>query len=145
MSYPNVEPPPAIDGEAVGELEGTGRWRLQQNSDETLVTYYWDVRTTGLVFNLLAPLAWPGPPPDAEPRKAEPSSPGVRCATRTTCPRPPPSGATASSWWRPTASPPSTSSSPWGSPTKASSSLSSPPSGSRPRPPSSPTTSCAWP
>ena len=52
-----VKAPTELDGRAVGELEGTGRWRLTAEGDETLVRYFWDVRTTRWWMNLLAPLA----------------------------------------------------------------------------------------
>jgi hypothetical protein len=54
-----VTPPTDLEGRAVGELEGTGRWRLTAEGEETLVQYFWDVRTTRWWMNLLAPLARP--------------------------------------------------------------------------------------
>jgi len=54
-----VEPPCVLDAVAVGELEGTGRWRLTQADDGTIVTYAWDVRTTQWWMNVLAPVARP--------------------------------------------------------------------------------------
>jgi hypothetical protein len=48
-----------IEGEAVGELSGTGRWRFAQEGEATRVRYEWDVRTTKPWMNLLAPLARP--------------------------------------------------------------------------------------
>jgi uncharacterized protein YndB with AHSA1/START domain len=58
-----VEPPHLLEGNAVGELEGTGRWRLfEQRSGETRVTavlYEWNVSTTKAWMNLLAPIARP--------------------------------------------------------------------------------------
>ena len=41
----------------MGELEGTGRWRLHTENDETVVRYMWEVRTTRRRMNLLAPIA----------------------------------------------------------------------------------------
>lgn len=41
----------------MGELKGTGRWRLHTESDETVVRYMWEVRTTRRRMNLLAPIA----------------------------------------------------------------------------------------
>lgn len=55
----HVRPPSELDGRAVGELEGTGRWRLTAEGDETLVQYFWDVHTTRWWMNLLAPIARP--------------------------------------------------------------------------------------
>ncbi len=58
-----VEPPHLLEGDAAGELEGTGRWRLfEQRSGETPVTavlYEWNVATTKAWMNLLAPIARP--------------------------------------------------------------------------------------
>lgn len=59
MTTTHVRPPHELDGRAVGELEGTGRWRLTAEGDETRVTYFWDVRTTRWWMNLLAPIARP--------------------------------------------------------------------------------------
>ena len=59
MTTTHVRPPTELDGQAVGELDGTGRWRLRQDGDTTLVQYYWDVRTTRWWMNLLAPVARP--------------------------------------------------------------------------------------
>lgn len=54
-----VEEPSLMEGEAHGELEGTGRWRLTADDGGTLVVYEWDVRTTKRWMNLLGPLARP--------------------------------------------------------------------------------------
>jgi hypothetical protein len=43
----------------VGELEGTGRWRLFEQDGVTAVLYEWNVRTTRRWMNLLAPVARP--------------------------------------------------------------------------------------
>jgi hypothetical protein len=59
MTTTSVRAPFELDGRAVGELEGTGRWRLSQEGDVTLVQYFWDVRTTRWFMNLLAPIARP--------------------------------------------------------------------------------------
>ncbi len=53
----HIAPPHELDGRAVGELEGTGRWRLTAQDRGTLVRYYWDVRTTRRWMNVLAPVA----------------------------------------------------------------------------------------
>jgi hypothetical protein len=54
-----VQPPSALEAEATGELEGTGRWALTCADGGTLVRYYWDIRTTRRWMNLLAPVARP--------------------------------------------------------------------------------------
>ena len=55
----HVERPYLMQGSAVGELTGTGRWRLFHHGGVTAVTYEWNVRTTKAWMNLLAPLARP--------------------------------------------------------------------------------------
>ncbi len=55
----HVQPPFELDGRATGELEGTGRWRLTAEGDDTLVHYVWQVSTTRWWMNLLAPAARP--------------------------------------------------------------------------------------
>jgi uncharacterized protein YndB with AHSA1/START domain len=59
MRTTRVERPHALEGEASGELEGSGRWRLFERDDTTAVLYEWDVGTTRRWMNLLAPLARP--------------------------------------------------------------------------------------
>jgi hypothetical protein len=59
MRLTRVEPPTLIEGEAVGELTGTGRWRLAHDAGVTEVRYDWNVRTTKPWMNLLAPVARP--------------------------------------------------------------------------------------
>jgi hypothetical protein len=54
-----VERPHLLEGEATGELAGTGRWRLFEGAGATVALYEWDVRTTRPWMNLLAPLARP--------------------------------------------------------------------------------------
>jgi hypothetical protein len=54
-----VDKPTLMEGDAVGELTGTGRWRLFHSDGLTAVTYEWDVRTTKAWMNALAPLARP--------------------------------------------------------------------------------------
>jgi hypothetical protein len=54
-----LEPPSFMEGDAAGELEGTGRWRLFEQDGVTAVLYEWDVRTAKPWMNLLAPLARP--------------------------------------------------------------------------------------
>lgn len=59
MRTSKVERPWLMEGEAVGELAGTGRWRLFEEEGLTAVLYEWDVRTTKPWMNLLAPVARP--------------------------------------------------------------------------------------
>lgn len=54
-----VEAPAYMAGRAVGELEGTGAWRLSEHRGVTTVTYEWRVATTVPWMNLLAPIAAP--------------------------------------------------------------------------------------
>ena len=53
------ERPHLLQGEASGELAGTGTWRLAEGGGLTTVLYEWEVRTTRPWMNLLAPLARP--------------------------------------------------------------------------------------
>jgi hypothetical protein len=48
-----------MEGDASGELEGTGVWRLFEQGGMTAVVYDWNVRTTRRWMNVLAPLARP--------------------------------------------------------------------------------------
>jgi uncharacterized protein YndB with AHSA1/START domain len=54
-----VERPHLMEGEAVGELSGVGRWRLYEDEGATAVLYEWNVATTRPWMNLLAPVARP--------------------------------------------------------------------------------------
>jgi len=54
-----VERPHLIEGRAVGELSGVGRWRLYEDDGVTAVLYEWNVATTKAWMNLLAPVARP--------------------------------------------------------------------------------------
>jgi len=54
-----VEPPHLLEGDAVGELTGVGRWRLYEQQGVTAVLYEWDVHTTKAWMNLMAPVARP--------------------------------------------------------------------------------------
>jgi hypothetical protein len=54
-----VERPHLIEGHAVGELTGVGRWRLFERDGLTAVLYEWNVSTTRRWMNLLAPVARP--------------------------------------------------------------------------------------
>lgn len=53
-----VERPYVIEGQATGELEGRGVWRLFEGPG-TAVVYDWRVRTTAGWMNLLGPVARP--------------------------------------------------------------------------------------
>lgn len=54
-----VERPLLLEGEASGDLQGTGRWRLFEEDRITAVLYEWRVRTTKRWMNLISPLAAP--------------------------------------------------------------------------------------
>jgi uncharacterized protein YndB with AHSA1/START domain len=54
-----VDRPHRLEGEATGELEGTGRWRLFASDTATAVLYEWNVQTTRAWMNRLAPVARP--------------------------------------------------------------------------------------
>jgi len=53
-----VERPHLIEGNATGELEGVGTWRLFEGLG-TAVVYDWRVRTTQAWMNVLGPVARP--------------------------------------------------------------------------------------
>ena len=59
MKTIRVEPPTLLEGIAIGELQGRGRWQLSTESSETIVRYDWNVETTKRWMNLLAPIARP--------------------------------------------------------------------------------------
>lgn len=59
MRTTRVERPSVLEGAAVGELDGTGRWTLTAIPEGTEVRYDWKVRTTKPWMNLLAPIARP--------------------------------------------------------------------------------------
>ena len=54
-----VERPYLLEGEADGELAGTGVWRVFEQDGVTAVVYDWNVRTTAAWMNLFAPVARP--------------------------------------------------------------------------------------
>jgi hypothetical protein len=54
-----VEHPHLLEGHAVGGLEGIGRWRLYEQGGVTAVLYEWNVKTTKLWMNRMAPLLRP--------------------------------------------------------------------------------------
>jgi uncharacterized protein YndB with AHSA1/START domain len=59
MRTTRVEPPRLLEGVAVGELDGTGRWTLTPLDGGTEVRYDWRVKTTKAWMNLLTPIARP--------------------------------------------------------------------------------------
>jgi uncharacterized protein YndB with AHSA1/START domain len=54
-----VERPHLMEGDAVGELAGVGRWRLFERDGRTAALYEWNVATTRPWMNLVAPVARP--------------------------------------------------------------------------------------
>ena len=54
-----VERPFLLEGDASGELQGKGIWRLFEQDGVTAVVYEWNVSTTKWWMNMLAPLARP--------------------------------------------------------------------------------------
>ena len=50
-----VEHPHLLEGHAVGELEGVGRWRFYERDGVTAVLYEWNVATTKPWMNAMAP------------------------------------------------------------------------------------------
>lgn len=54
-----IEPMLAIEGNARGDLEGTGRWYFSSEGAVSVVRYEWQVRSTRWWMNLIAPLARP--------------------------------------------------------------------------------------
>ncbi len=62
LTTTRVSKPYLLEGQAEGELAGTGRWRLFEEDGERPVTaavYEWNVHTTKPWMNLLAPIARP--------------------------------------------------------------------------------------
>jgi len=59
MKTTRVEPISLLEGEAIGELQGFGRWQLSSESEITTVRYDWKVKTTKSWMNYLAPIARP--------------------------------------------------------------------------------------
>jgi uncharacterized protein YndB with AHSA1/START domain len=63
METTRVEPISLLEGRAIGELQGRGRWQLSSegNGDDTItrVRYDWKVETTKRWMNLAAPIARP--------------------------------------------------------------------------------------
>jgi uncharacterized protein YndB with AHSA1/START domain len=54
-----VQRPHLLEGRAVGELAGSGRWRFYEQGGVTAVLYEWNVTTTKPWMNRLAPLLRP--------------------------------------------------------------------------------------
>jgi uncharacterized protein YndB with AHSA1/START domain len=54
-----IEKPTTIELVSHGELEGSGTWELSTTHAGTAVRYYWRVRTTRLLMDLLGPVARP--------------------------------------------------------------------------------------
>ena len=59
MRVTALERPTCLEGTAVGDLTGTGRWRLAAEGATTEVRYDWTVVTTRGWMNALAPLLEP--------------------------------------------------------------------------------------
>jgi len=59
MRITRVDRPHRMDGQAVGELTGTGSWRLYEDDGATAVLFEWRVHTTRRWMNALAPVARP--------------------------------------------------------------------------------------
>jgi hypothetical protein len=59
MRITHVDRPRRMEGSAVGELAGTGSWRLYEDEGATAVLFEWRVHTTRWWMNALAPIARP--------------------------------------------------------------------------------------
>jgi hypothetical protein len=59
MRLERIEPMVLIEGTALGELSGTGLWRLSSDGEITTARYDWKVQTTKRWMNLLTPIARP--------------------------------------------------------------------------------------
>jgi len=59
MRTMRVEAPHLLEGEADGNLRGTGVWRLWDGAGATAVTYEWNVETTIPWMNAVAPIGRP--------------------------------------------------------------------------------------
>ena len=59
MQTTRVEAPSVLEGNAKGELQGTGRWKLARDGDATVVRYDWEVQTTKRWMKYLSPVARP--------------------------------------------------------------------------------------
>lgn len=54
-----VEPIKMIEGRAIGELQGKGRWTIAHDNGLSTVRYDWNVETTKGWMNLIEPIARP--------------------------------------------------------------------------------------
>ena len=59
MKTTRIEPLALIEGQAIGELQGQGRWQFSNDGATTTVRYDWKVATTKCWMNYLAPIARP--------------------------------------------------------------------------------------
>ena len=59
METTRVEPISVIEGRAIGELQGTGRWHFSNDGQITTARYDWKVQTTKAWMNYLTPIARP--------------------------------------------------------------------------------------
>lgn len=59
MRITRSEPPHLLQSQAVGELEGVGVYRLFSSPLGTAILYSWDVSTTRVWMNRIAPVARP--------------------------------------------------------------------------------------
>lgn len=59
MRTTRIEAPRYLEGQAQGELVGSGRWELTESEGWTHVRYVWEVATTRAWMNRLAPLFKP--------------------------------------------------------------------------------------
>ncbi|ACC74388.1 SRPBCC family protein [Paraburkholderia phymatum] len=59
MRVTRIEPLAVLEGQACGDVEGTGRWQFSTRGDVTVVRYEWRVRTKRGWMNFVAPLARP--------------------------------------------------------------------------------------
>ena len=59
METTRVEPISTIEGRAIGELQGQGRWTISHENEITTARYDWKVETTKAWMNILAPVARP--------------------------------------------------------------------------------------
>lgn len=59
MRVVKLERPYRIEGQADGELAGSGIWTLSEAEGVTTAQYRWDVRTTKAWMNLFTPIARP--------------------------------------------------------------------------------------
>ena len=59
MQTIRVEPSSIIEGRAIGELQGVGKWTLSEDNGVTTARYDWKVETTKTWMNFLAPVARP--------------------------------------------------------------------------------------